>query len=1008
MYLYLHLKVKKKIVARYFVHFGCFFCINCHARLIPKYDMDKTVNANPLVARPSFVAFCEELPGSAPRIPTTFTNSQIKVSLGKIVETLADLLPEDPYYSSGFDSLEVSDPKRRKTKTKINAEKITPLTPKIVKDDRHAAATAAGSPGSEGDNGASRLSTSSRIAAAISSVLPFTSPASTDHIGSPSPTLESVTSASSFVPKRDWHLFCRTMIICVEDFYFRKTSFLTDYWSETPTDIDHMKAVNLLHVLLTAGQYELLPKELFNLGEDSSFEVTTTVSSKWFKLEKYPFEVWMKSYLEKMAEAKNQQIIKQQSSIFSGITPSTSDVLQTQSLPPSAMSKLANQLSENSSSFPSKEAENFVGSAIVVSSPEESEKDSESSECDIFTTPLTKALEGAFAPSLEGPVKVGSTATGDFSDSLGSEWEALRTPKEGEVLSTAADRIKARLPAPLPPLGKPSAKSPVPVEGGKAPPRLPPKRTTAALPTSIKPRSALKHITPPSTPLPPPSAGGLNSPLADGVLMTSFVENPLSQSPSMINPYTLDTEELYQQHVLIYTTGTHQQQLQGVFFWEKLNILLTDLWEDIKERLPIALQNAIEKDEMGVRAEDEVAFEKAIRERDSDELLADSQSTRDLSTTFRRRRKMRRSSSGNLLMKSFRSLPTSKKSSPLPIDLMKEMGEFGKKGVAQVSDTSRKVIKFFRFVREVGISLMFEGGAKKKEPDFNPFLPQNAEKRRYTLHDFIVENGGWRSLFKHAVLEDSFYNSVIIAYRSIPKNRLIQRHSWIELQEYENIAVSDIQAILPHRRIHLPHVDWLWFVAQVFFWCLFIQLELTDLAVDESPTTHGGVKTATSYHFLWWLELMLLCIVISRLGVLILSFVKSITKYGKTIEHWLAKKRVGNNDAVVAKQSAIVCLQECKEVLLSYFFLWHKGPMSLFQLQQEIENFLLEEFSETIESDFCFDVVDGVSKLKALKLVEERKVNFKTVFFIVQSPAKWSSEHAVAHLDDISVRKTEI
>ena len=82
---------------------------------------------------------------------------------------------------------------------------------------------------------------------------------------------------------------------------------------------------------------------------------------------------------------------------------------------------------------------------------------------------------------------------------------------------------------------------------------------------------------------------------------------------------------------------------------------------------------------------------------------------------------------------------------------------------------------------------------------------------------------------------------------------------------------------------------------------------------------------------------------------------------------WLDQRLVGKGNAFVSSLVNQVQEQELKEILLGYFFLWKKSPLTQRQLDYEVETFLNDQFQ--LELDF--EVEDALQKLISLKLIEE-------------------------------------
>lgn len=423
-----------------------------------------------------------------------------------------------------------------------------------------------------------------------------------------------------------------------------------------------------------------------------------------------------------------------------------------------------------------------------------------------------------------------------------------------------------------------------------------------------------------------------------------------------------DDDPFFSRHVLIYTTGMYQQTQTGLFLEDKVGYLLTHLWGEICKRAPRGwLSVPLSHEELRRRSQKE---EERIKEQQDKE-------------------------EGN-----------------------DEKYDFGdeKDGLLRGSDTN--VDLFAATTRN---------GLKANATQSAVFSLAQISKRvvsRYTLSQFLKDNGMWTSLTKTTSLKEMFYASVIVVTRSSRKAG--GPKPWIEVKEFTNVAVADVEALLPARHVHLPPTDTISFAFQVGLILSFLVFGIKEFF--DQPDTEREDKRQSRLIMVG----MLLLGLVSKLYTLVNSYFKTKITYDHAIEQWLEKKREGKDEAILAKLSSNVCAQETKEILLAYFFLWKMGKMSPEDLQHRIKRFLQTEFKV---ENFCFDVVDAINKLQNLKLVRrcgdhasaeaspsssptnlEPKVSnggfqmqTKEEYEVIVSPADWIKDNKLGKLSDITL-----
>lgn len=275
---------------------------------------------------------------------------------------------------------------------------------------------------------------------------------------------------------------------------------------------------------------------------------------------------------------------------------------------------------------------------------------------------------------------------------------------------------------------------------------------------------------------------------------------------------------------------------------------------------------------------------------------------------------------------------------------------------------------------------------------------------RVTLRD-LVRLQGWRSLFRVSEIEEPVYSSVVVAYREKDERRFTATRHLVQVEQFSTVPFADLEAILPFKTVQLAPLDTVKFSVQVALLLSFAHISISELnAGDDDQTTAGFA-----------LLCVLLVGLLSRLIGLIYYYTSIVSYYEQELDEWLQKKREGRNAAVLSRLGEEVQLQETKEMVLAYFFLWRLGPLTLGDLDARIERFLEKNFGLKVD----FDAEDAVSKLVAAGLVVPCEAELMSSFAngsfpghlrgadrfeVLLQPSEWVAKHPVKHLTAIKLR----
>ena len=179
------------------------------------------------------------------------------------------------------------------------------------------------------------------------------------------------------------------------------------------------------------------------------------------------------------------------------------------------------------------------------------------------------------------------------------------------------------------------------------------------------------------------------------------------------------------------------------------------------------------------------------------------------------------------------------------------------------------------------------------------------------------------------------------------------------IESFSKVPFRDLGLILPGRSVKLSMAHKVKFSVELIFTiCLTVScayhLEFNMSSRNTLITTFLAVS------------------IIAMLNVL-----QSVTDMQHQLQNnlndWIDQHLVGKGAPYIARLINQVQEQELKEILLGYFFLWKKGPLTQRQLDYEVETFLNDQFK--LELDF--EVEDALQKLIILKLIEETGGKFR-------------------------------
>jgi Protein of unknown function (DUF3754) len=173
----------------------------------------------------------------------------------------------------------------------------------------------------------------------------------------------------------------------------------------------------------------------------------------------------------------------------------------------------------------------------------------------------------------------------------------------------------------------------------------------------------------------------------------------------------------------------------------------------------------------------------------------------------------------------------------------------------------------------------------------------------------------------------------------------------IFIKLFKDIPQSDLEMLFPNSRVRMRLFD-------------KIRLSITG-----GGGTIGGF-IATAGKIAATIDPITIAIALSGFAGVLWRQISSIftqrTKYMAALSQHLYYYNMDNNRGALAHITELAEAEECKEAILSYFFLLQHKSLTADDLDQLIEKFMQEHYSINMD----FEVSDGIQKLKEMDLLQ--------------------------------------
>ena len=196
----------------------------------------------------------------------------------------------------------------------------------------------------------------------------------------------------------------------------------------------------------------------------------------------------------------------------------------------------------------------------------------------------------------------------------------------------------------------------------------------------------------------------------------------------------------------------------------------------------------------------------------------------------------------------------------------------------------------------------------------------------------------------------------------------------IFIKLFKDIPQSDLEMIFPNTKVKMR---------------LFDKIKLS---VTGGSGTLAGIM-ATIGKVVATIDPVTIIIALAGFAGILWRQIKSIfnqrTKYLATLSRHLYYYNMDNNRGALAHIIDLAEVEECKEAILAYFFLFQQEYTSKDSLDQKIEDYMLEKYSVRID----FEVSDGIKKLKEMNLLTSAADDSKIGVIPLQSSQTILKEH---------------
>ncbi|HOJ64366.1 MAG TPA: DUF3754 domain-containing protein [Spirochaetota bacterium] len=221
------------------------------------------------------------------------------------------------------------------------------------------------------------------------------------------------------------------------------------------------------------------------------------------------------------------------------------------------------------------------------------------------------------------------------------------------------------------------------------------------------------------------------------------------------------------------------------------------------------------------------------------------------------------------------------------------------------------------------------------------------------------------------------YSRVVFIFKLKPQKKTRKdnlSYDKVYIKLFKNVPAVDLEMLFPNTKIMIKPLDKMLIILP-----LIAGISTTIYKVVDYIIKQGSSGT-------WWSQLGFWGIVGGFFGLALHSFSgyqSTVEKYLRSLTSNLYFQNLDNNSGVYHYLINNAIEEECKEIVLAYYFLYFsKEKLTIEELDKKIENFFINNFGKKID----FEVDDAMRKIKELGLL--RKEDTFIEIFSIQEAVK--------------------
>eukprot|EP00053_Salpingoeca_punica_P019118 m.191591 g.191591 ORF g.191591 m.191591 type:complete len:568 (-) comp17571_c1_seq1:2521-4224(-) len=251
--------------------------------------------------------------------------------------------------------------------------------------------------------------------------------------------------------------------------------------------------------------------------------------------------------------------------------------------------------------------------------------------------------------------------------------------------------------------------------------------------------------------------------------------------------------------------------------------------------------------------------------------------------------------------------------------------------------------------------------------------PRLSDDRRLRFSRQTIKShmqASWTYLFEKVKIEEPTLKELVIVYRTKDMVNKTKGVPNIATKGFQDIPVSDFEVVLPEQEPQMRLFDMLKLIVAVVVaaGAVFVKWVDADTAMHEE-----GADLSKDAGLIQRLDgLLPVLIALGSYAVkLVLDYRTQQLNYNEFMTTYLYDRTANNGVGCFSHLLETTIIQEFKETLLAYFFLWQDGPSGPEELCRSCESFL-----ESVGDAVDFDIADAGEKLLTDSLVLSDGVNF--------------------------------